>query len=143
MSNATAAPATVAAITTHDEWVAFYTAPQNVSAFAATTIGEDIVAKAFAGDFYEQEYVAGRVHSIARLEALSDDQLRAELAENEASHRRVREWDGSEYDVDDYESYYYHQGLIEALLDHRRVLAAYTGHGPLTHNPFAALAATS
>jgi hypothetical protein len=140
---ATTIPATADAITTHDEWVAFYTAPQNVSAFAQEVIGDE-VTRAFAGDYYAQEFVAGQVHSITRLEALSDGQLRAELAENQANHyRAIADDDFSEYDVNDYESYYYQQGLIEALLDHRRVLETYTGHGPLVYNPFAALAAAS
>jgi hypothetical protein len=138
---ATTIPATAADITTHDEWVAFHSAPQNVSAFAASIIGEDIVARAFGGDYYEQEYVASQVHGIARLEALTDEALRAELAENEANHRNNLDW--VEYDHNDWESHYAQQGLIEALLDHRRVLATYTGHGPLVHNPFAALALAS
>lgn len=138
----TTLPASAAAITNHDEWVAFYTAPVNVSAFAASIVGEDEVAKAFAGDYYAQEYVAGQVHSIARLEAMTDAALRAEMAESREGHyRAIADDDFSEYDVNDYESYYYQQGLIEALLDHRRVLATYTGHGPLVHRPFAALAA--
>lgn len=60
---------------------------------------------------------------------------------NRAAHQDNLDWE--EYDLNDRESYYYQQGLIEALLEHRRVQRQYTGHEPLTHNPFAALAARS
>ncbi|ASZ74630.1 hypothetical protein KHO57_gp055 [Mycobacterium phage Phabba] len=138
MSNA---PVTAAQITTHDEWIAFYTA--NVSPFAAEQIGEDIVAKAQAGDYYEAMYVAGQNASIARLEAMTDEQLVAEYNENIAGHLAMIELDDpSEYDVNDHESYYHAQYLIEALRVDRDVRARYmSAPAPLTHSPFAALAA--
>lgn len=140
MTNTTAqVPATAAAITTHAEWIAFHTS--NISAFAETMIPERILTEALAGDGLAQEIVAGDVAGIARLEALSDEALRSEHAENAAGHRANLDW--AEYDLNDRESHYYQQGLIEALLEHRRVARQYTGHGPLTHTPFAALAATS
>lgn len=135
MSNAT----TANAITTHDEWVAFHTAPSNISAFAETMIPERLLDEARAGDYLALEIVAGNVQGIMRLESLSDAELQAELAANRAAHLANLDW--AEYDLNDREDYYYQQGLIEALLEHRRVQRTYTGHGPLTHTPFAVLAA--
>lgn len=140
MTNTTV-PASASAITTHDEWVAFYTAPRNISAFAREMINAEIMAEAEAGDDLAQEIVAGDVKNIMRLEAMTDVELQIEHSHNEASHRNNLDW--SEYDHNDRESHYEQQGLIEALLEHRRVQRQYTGHGPLTHNPFAALAARS
>lgn len=138
MTNTTA-PATAAAITNHDEWVAFYTAPRNISAFAREMIPASVMAEAEAGDYLAQEIVAGDVKEIMRLEAMTDIELQVEHSHNRASHLNNLDWD--EYDLNDREDYYYGQGLIEALLEHRRVQRQYTGHGPLTHTPFAVLAA--
>lgn len=137
MSNAVA---TAAQITTHDEFVAFYVA--NISPFAIEEIGEDTVASAQAGSYYDAEFVASRNHHIARLEALSDTALLFEYEQNEAAHRRAIELDDpSEYDVDDHESHYAEQWLIKSLLEHRAVQARYCSPQPLTHSPFAGLVA--
>lgn len=136
--NNTAASAPVAAITNHDEWVAFYST--NISDFARTQLRESDLAEVAAGDYLAMEYVAGVVSEIARLEALSDAELRAEQAESKAAHWAAQEdEDYSEYDVNDYESYYYLQGLIEELLADRSARARYTGLAPLSHSPFAGL----
>lgn len=135
----TTAPATATAITTHDEWVAFHNAPANISAFAREMVGERLLAGAAAGDWEDQVMVAYEVKDILRLEAMTDVELQTEHSHNRAAHLDNLDWD--EYDLNDRESYYYQQGLIEALLEHRRVQRQYTGHGPLTHTPFAVLAA--
>lgn len=138
MSNA---PATAAAITNHDEFVAFWTAPQNVSEFALTVIPASIVAESRDGDWLASEILASDVKNVARLEALTDAALEAERAANEAAHRRaIADEDPWEYDVNDYESYYHQQWIIEELQAYRKVRATYTGLAPLTHSPFAALA---
>jgi hypothetical protein len=131
-------PATAADITTHDEWIAFHNAPENISAFARTIVGEKLLADAAAGDYHDQVMVAYEVKAVMRLEAMTDVELEVEHSHNRAAHLANLDWD--EYDLNDRESYYYEQGLIEALLEHRRVFRQYTGHGPLTHRPFAALA---
>lgn len=85
------------------------------------------------------ETVAADVKGIMRLEEMTDVELQVEHSHNRANHLDNLDWD--EYDLNDREDYYYGQGLIEALLEHRRVQRQYTGHGPLTHTPFAVLAA--
>lgn len=132
---------TAAAITTHDEWIAFHNDPSNISDFARDMIPASVLAEARDGDYLAQALVAGDVQNIMRLESMTDIELQIEHSHNEAGHRDNLDW--VEYDANDWESYYHQQGLIEALLQHRRVRRAYTGHGPLTHNPFAALAARS
>lgn len=140
MSNTTTAqvPTTAAAITNHDEWIAFHNAPQNISAFSRDMIPASVLAEALEGDYMAQALVAGDVQNIMRLEAMTDVELQIEHSHNEAGHRDNLDW--AEYDVNDRESHYYQQALIEALLEYRRVQREYTGHGPLTYSPFAALA---
>ncbi|ACH62056.1 hypothetical protein MYRNA_48 [Mycobacterium phage Myrna] len=137
MSNAVA---TAAEITTHDEFVAFYVA--NITPFAIAEIGEDTVASAQAGSYCDAEYVASRNHHIARLEALSNEELAAEYVANDAEHDRMIALDDwAEYDVDDHESHYAEQWLIKSLLEDRAVRARYCSPQPLTHSPFAGLVA--
>ncbi len=129
-----------ASVTTHDEYVEYFNA--NISEFARGEIREDILAEAAAGDYYAREYVAGEAHYYAKLEAMTDAELEAFRAESREGHLRMIELDDpSEYDVNDHESYYQEQYVIDALLAHRAAVARYTGQGPLTHNPFAALLA--
>lgn len=137
MSNA---PATAAQITTHDEFVAFYV--ENISDFAIEEIGEDLVVSARAGSYYDAEFVAMRNAHIARLEALSNQELAAEYVANQEAHDRLTvDEDWSEYDVDDYEAYYAEQWLIQCLLEDRGIKERYcSGPVPLTYKPFAALA---
>jgi hypothetical protein len=138
-------PATAAAITNYDEWVAFYTAPRNISAFARTVISDKLLSGAAAGDHYDQVMVAYEVKGILRLEAMTDVALEVEHSFNESAHLNNLNWD--EYDLNDRESHYHEQGLIRLLLDYRQAqrderaaVARYTGQGPLTHRPFAVLA---
>lgn len=132
MSNATT-------ITTRDEFVAFYTSPSTISAFARTVIGAELLADAEdAEDYLAREVLADYVKQVVRLEAMTDVELQVEHSHNRAAHLDNLEWD--EYDLNDREDYYHEQGLIEALLEYRRVQREYTGHGPLTYSPFAALA---
>lgn len=131
-----AIPATV---TTHDEFVAYFNA--NISDFAKSHIRDSILEGAAAGDYYDREYVASESHYFAKLEAMTDAEIRAAIVENKAAHARAIELDDpSEYDVNDHESYYQEQYYLEDLLAHRAAVAQYTNQGPLTHNPFAALA---
>ena len=137
MSNATAAPA----FTTRDEFISFYTAPQNISEFALEALPSVILADARQGDDLAREILASDVRNIMRLEAMTDAELSAEHAANRAAHLSWMESEDSwEYDVNDREDYYQQQYLIEDLLAYRQTRQQYTGHGPLTHQPFAALA---
>jgi hypothetical protein len=132
-------PASAASITNRDEFVAFYTASSTISTFARTVISASLLADAEdADDYLAREVLADYVKQIVRLEAMTDVELQVEHSHNRAAHLDNLEWD--EYDLNDREDYYHEQGLIEALLEHRRVQREYTGHGPLTHSPFAALA---
>lgn len=142
----TTVPASAAAITTRDEFVAFYTAPRTISAFARTVISASLLAAAQdADDYLGREVLADSVKQIVRLEAMTDVELGVEHSFNEAAHLDNLDWD--EYDLNDREDHYHEQGLIRALLDYRQAerderaaVARYTGQGPLTHRPFAALA---
>ena len=129
-----------ASVTTHEQFVEYFNA--NITDYARTQIRESAVAEAAAGDYYAREYVASESHYFAKFEAMTDDELRAFQAEAKAAHARTVELeDWSEYDVNDYESYYYEQYVVEDLLAHRAAVARYTGQSPLTHNPFAGLVA--
>lgn len=123
---------------THDEWIELMN--NSVSDFARTQIAERFLAEAATGDYMARLYVASEVQHILRLEAKTDAELAAELAECEADHLRyISECDYSEYDIDDRESHHAHVWLIRELQGHRAAVARYTGHGPLTHSPFAGL----
>lgn len=127
-------------ITTHDQFVEYFNA--NISDFARAYLPQRVVEAIGTGDYYDREYVASEVHYIAKFEAMTDDELRAAKAEQyEAHQRRIADEDYSEYDVNDYETYYHEQWLMESLLAERAAVARYTGLAPLTHSPFAGLVA--
>lgn len=135
------APALATAITSRDEFIAFYTAPQNISEFALSVLPQSILAEASEGDYLAQEILAADVKNIVRLEAMTDTELQTEHSFNRLAHLQWLEHeDPSEYDINDREDYYQQQWLIEDLLHYRKTQREYTGHGPLTHRPFAALA---
>ena len=138
---------TEATITTHDEWVAYFSGP-GLSEFAREQIASGIygekalaqVSKDDSDGYYAREFVASEGQYYARLEAKSDAELVAELAENEAAYRAHSRYDDPEWEPDYDDEYYRRQDLIEALLAHRATRARYIGLAPLTHSPFAGLA---
>jgi len=131
------APATPA---THEEWIEVMN--NSVSEFMLTIIPSRVIEAAATGDYLARLCLATEVQYFLRLEALTDDELRVELAETEAEHRRQIELDDpSEYDVNDHEDYYQRVWHIEELLAWREVQRMYTQPQPLTHQPFAALLA--
>lgn len=135
------AVATAAQITTHAEYVEFYNRPEHISDVARVLIPADVLEQAQAGDYLAQLLVAGEVKNVMRLEAMTDEALRAEYDENKAGHRRAIELDGPEYDVNDHNSYYDAQWAIEEVLADREVKARYSSPQALTHSPFAGLVA--
>ena len=148
MTNTTAqVPAAAAAITTHDEWIAFYNAPSNISEFVRTVIGAKDLAEAATGDYCAQAYVAGRVQELMRLESMDDDQLEAELI----AGRKVDGWNPVEgkFEINEIGHAEYIMYTIHNLRDFRDQQAAEAAWAQapaeehLTYNPFAALAATS
>lgn len=143
MTAATAA----AQITNHDEFIAFYSAPHNISAFAASVIGPAEIAEAASGDFYAQLYVAGQNQDLTRLEALTDAELEAEKAATEA----IDGWNAFEgkWEVNEIGHRDHWLGVIAVLQELRAQRAAEAAwlaapaEEHLSHHPFAALALTS
>lgn len=143
MTNTTA-PATAAAITNHDEWVAFYTAPRNISAFARTVISAKDIANGQSGDYHDAVHLAYQVKDIIRLEAMTD----AELAAEEARCLAEDGWNEAEGKYE-----YYYVGAAEETLCQIYLLREFRADkagearwaipaaGHLTHTPFAVLAA--
>ena len=139
------APTTTApVIRTRDEFVAHWADPARISDFARTVIGADLIAEAVAGDYLAVEVLADQVADLARLEALSDDALQAELD----STLRIDGWNEAEgkFEVNDIGWRDHWVGVIWSLQAHRAQLAAEaewtaTPDAHLTHRPFAALAA--
>ena len=131
--------ARAAAIASHDEWVAFMTADENITEFAHEVIGVSVMDRT---DYYELEYLASEVQYYLRLEVKTDAELLTEYVDNQRRHQVVRDMDGWDYDVEDHEAHYRRQGDICALMEHRRIRKTYMRNLTLTHNPFLALQAT-
>jgi hypothetical protein len=131
--------ARAAAISSHDEWIAFMTADENITEFAHEAIGVNAMD---LNDYYDQQLVAGEVQYYLRLEVKTDAELLTEYVENQRAHRSIREMDGWDYDVEDHEAYYRRQGDISALMEFRRIRKVYMQNLALTHNPFLALQTT-
>lgn len=140
-ANATEIAARAAAITSHDEWLAFMTDDENITEFAHEHIG--VGTKEWDRDDYvDMQYLATEVQYYLQLEVKSDAELLTEYVENQREHRRIH-LDGDDwgYDVEDHEVYYRRQGDICALMEWRRLRRTYMSAMALTHNPFAALLA--
>lgn len=141
MTNTTASAvlaSAAAAVVDHDGYVAFWSAPANHTAFVTAMLNPKVLAESGSGDYLAQEIVSSDAALYTRLEALSESELDAEVA----SLSRVSDWNEVEgkWEVGESDYAWHLVGVIEALRDHRRVAREYTGHGPLTHNPFAVLA---
>jgi hypothetical protein len=138
---ATEITARAAAISSHEEWIAFMTDDENITEFAHEAIGMDRMDldMSFYGD---QLLVAGEVQYYLRLEIKTDAELLTEYVDNERAHREIRLMDGWDYDMEDYETHRRRQGDICALMEFRRIRKVYMQNLALTHNPFLALQAT-
>lgn len=146
MTNTTAANilAVAAAITSHDEWVAFFSNTAHITAFAASVLDAKTLAAAVDGDYYDRLHLAGELKNVLLLEAASE----AELARREADALAETGWNACE---GKYEPYYYWSAQedlhrIAALREFRADQAAQAAwsaapvEAHLTYRPFAALA---
>ncbi|AXN53891.1 hypothetical protein SEA_RABINOVISH_59 [Mycobacterium phage Rabinovish] len=134
--NATA----ITAPATHDEWVALML--NSVSPFMRTVIREEYIIAAETGDYMDRLYLAGEVQMWLRLEAKTDGQLVTELSV--LAEERQAYWDEedfSEITWEDTEQWDHQMWAIRELQAYRAAQARYTNQPPLTHSPFAALAA--
>ena len=144
---ATTVPANAADITNRDEYLAFYSAPKNISAFARTVIDAKHLAEAAEGDYFAQEQVVLQNVDLMRLEAMDDDRLEVELI----AMRGVDGWNACEgkFEINDFCYAEYIMYTIYNLRDFRAQQAAEAAWSVapaeehLTYSPFAALALAS
>lgn len=141
MTNTTTAANVITAataITSHDDYVAFWSAPANHTAFVGGLLDPKVLAEASSGDYLAQEIISSDAALYTRLEALSEAELDAEIARLS----QTSDWNEVEgkYEYGESDYAWHLVGVIESLRDHRRAQREYTGHGPLTHTPFSVLA---
>lgn len=140
MTNTAAAitASAAATVTNHDDYVIFWSAPANHTDFVKSVLNQKVLAEANGGDFLAQEIVASDAALYTRFEVMTEAELDAEVAQL----RQVDDWNEIEgkYEYGESDYAWHLIGVIESLRDHRRVVREYTGHGPLTHTPFAVLA---